>query len=47
MDRRTFNELAGLATMGAITEDVEMSAERAGSVAGSERPLWSTRFLTA
>jgi len=33
MDRRTFNKLAGLAALGALT-DVEMSAAQAASVAG-------------
>jgi hypothetical protein len=34
MDRRTFNKLASLATIGALTENVELSAEQAASVAG-------------
>jgi hypothetical protein len=34
MNRRTFNTLAGLATMGALTENVELSAEQAASLAG-------------
>ena len=34
MDRRTFNKLAGLAAMVAFTENVDLSAEQASSVAG-------------
>ncbi len=34
MDRRTFNKLASLATIGALTENIELSAEQAASVAG-------------
>ena len=34
MDRRTFNKLAGLATMGALTADVDLSAAQAAAVAG-------------
>jgi Domain of unknown function (DUF6259) len=34
MDRRTFNKLAGLAAMGALTADVELSAEQAATIAG-------------
>ncbi|HEV2487640.1 MAG TPA: DUF6259 domain-containing protein [Terracidiphilus sp.] len=34
MDRRTFNKLVGLAAMTALTENMELSAEQAASVAG-------------
>lgn len=34
MNRRTFNKLAGLAAMGALTENIDLSAEQAASVAG-------------
>jgi hypothetical protein len=34
MDRRTFNKLASLATIGALTENIELSAEQSASVAG-------------
>lgn len=34
MDRRTFNKLAGLATMGALTADVDLSVAQAAAVAG-------------
>lgn len=34
MDRRTFNKLAGFATIGALAENIELSAEQAASVAG-------------
>ena len=34
MNRRTFNKLAGLAALAALTENVELSAEEAASVAG-------------
>ena len=46
MDRRTFNKLAGLAALGALTENVEMSAEQAASVAG-EVVLQDSEFLVA
>ncbi len=34
MDRRTFNKLASLAAFGALTENLELSAEQAAAVAG-------------
>ena len=34
MDRRTFNKLASLAAMAALTENVDLSAEQAASMAG-------------
>ena len=34
MDRRTFNKLAGLATMGALTVDLELNAQQAAAMAG-------------
>src|SRR6202012_5659246 len=34
MDRRTFNKLAGLATMGALTADLELNAQQAAAMAG-------------
>ena len=34
MNRRTFNKLAGLTALAALTENVEISAEQAASVAG-------------
>jgi Domain of unknown function (DUF6259) len=34
MDRRTFNKLAGLATIGVLTTDVELSAGQAAAIAG-------------
>ena len=46
MDRRTFNKLAGLAAMAALTENVELSAEQAASVAG-EIVLQDSELLVA
>ncbi len=46
MDRRTFNKLAGLATLAALTENVEMSAGQAASIAG-EVVLQDSEFLVA
>ncbi len=46
MDRRTFNKLAGLAAMGALTADVELSAAQAAEVAG-EVVLEDDVFLVA
>ena len=46
MDRRTFNKLAGLAALAALTENVEMSAEQAASVTG-EVVLQDSEFLAA
>jgi hypothetical protein len=46
MDRRTFNKLAGLATLAALTENVEMSAGQAASIAG-EVVLEDSEFLAA
>ena len=46
MDRRTFNKLAGLATLAALTENVEMSAGQAASIAG-ELVLQDSEFLVA
>jgi Domain of unknown function (DUF6259) len=46
MDRRTFNKLAGLAALAALTENVEMSAEQAASVAG-EVVLQDSELLVA
>ena len=34
MDRRTFNKLAGLATMGALTADLQLNAQQAAAIAG-------------
>ena len=34
MNRRTFNKLAGLAAMGALTAEMEMSAAQAADIAG-------------
>jgi hypothetical protein len=34
MNRRTFNKLAGLAAIGALTADVELNAEQAADIAG-------------
>lgn len=46
MDRRTFNILAGLTALAALTENVETSAEQAASVAG-EVVLQDSEFLVA
>lgn len=46
MDRRTFNKLFSLATMGVLTADVEMSAEQAATVAG-EIVLQDSELLVA
>jgi hypothetical protein len=46
MNRRTFNKLAGLAAIGALTADVELSAEQAADVAG-EVILQDSEFLVA
>jgi Domain of unknown function (DUF6259) len=46
MDRRTFNKLASLAALAALTENVEMNAEQAASVAG-EVVLQDSEFLVA
>ncbi len=46
MNRRTFNKLAGLATMGALTADVELSAEEAATMAG-EVILQGSEMLVA
>ena len=46
MNRRTFNKLAGLAAMGALTADVGLSAEQAADIAG-EVALQDSEFLVA
>lgn len=46
MDRRTFNKLLGLATMGALTADVDLSAAQAAAVAG-ELVLEDSELLVA
>lgn len=46
MDRRTFNKLAGLAALGALTTDVELSAEQAAAIAG-EVVLQDNQLLVA
>jgi hypothetical protein len=46
MDRRTFHKLAGLAAIGALTADVELSAEQAAAVAG-EVVLQDSELLVA
>lgn len=46
MDRRTFNKLAGLAAIGAVAENVELSAAQAASVSG-EVVLQDSELLIA
>lgn len=46
MDRRTFNKLIGFAAMGALTTDVDLSAEQAAVVA-DEVVLQDSEFLVA
>ncbi|MGC1782610.1 MAG: DUF6259 domain-containing protein [Acidobacteriaceae bacterium] len=46
MDRRTFNKLIGLATMGALTADVDLSVAQAAAVAG-ELVLEDSELLVA
>ena len=46
MNRRTFNKLAGLATMGALTADLELNAQQAAAIAG-EIVLEDSDFLVA
>ena len=46
MDRRTFNKLAGLATMGMLAADVDLSAAQAAAIAG-EVVLEDSEFLVA
>jgi hypothetical protein len=46
MDRRTFNKLAGLATMGMLAADVDLSAAQAAAIAG-EIVLENDEFLIA
>lgn len=46
MDRRTFNKLAGLATFGILTADVDLTAEQAAAASG-EVVLQDNEFLVA
>jgi hypothetical protein len=46
MDRRTFNKLAGLAAMGALTAEMELSTAQAADIAG-EVILEDSEFLVA
>ena len=46
MNRRTFNKLAGLAAMGMLTADVELSAAQSAAIAG-EIVLEDSEFLIA
>src|SRR6202044_1386298 len=46
VDRRTFNKLASFVTIGALTENIELNAEQAASVAG-EVLLQDDRLMVA